>query len=150
MSKTNQEAHCPDVAKQEIKKKQLYLKENIMTMGYDPDDFATFLENEKEGGIDIENWTYEELETLVHLFRKSRDIFNEQENSEAPEYSDPDDLLLGGPTPKKDGPSETISDPKSSVLSKPPFVDRVRPVAHLGRRAGTCPSSLFLMHRTTT
>lgn len=77
MSESNYKA-CPDIAEHEKKKKQLYLKDNIMTHGYDPDDFATFLEEEKEGGTNIENWTYEELETLVHIFRKSKDKESEE------------------------------------------------------------------------
>jgi hypothetical protein len=116
MSSTNQEPICPDIAKQETKKKQLYLKDNIMENGYDPDDFATFLENEKEGGIDIENWTFEELETLVHLFRKTRDLFNQQEQ---PEYDDPDDLLLDSRPTRKTTNSEAITDLDSVVLSRP-------------------------------
>lgn len=90
----------PDIAEHEKKKKQLYLKNNIMTEGYDPDDFATFLENEKEGGTDIQNWTYEELETLVHFFRQSRDVLSEKERRAAKgEQSGADGKLndLGNP-----------------------------------------------------
>jgi hypothetical protein len=112
MSESTQQA-CPDISKQETRKKQLYLKNNIMTSGYDPDDFATYLEEEKEGGIDIENWTLEELETVVHLFKKSRDVYKE-EDSRNNGY-DPDDIMFNDPPPKKK--SDKISDPNSAVLS---------------------------------
>jgi len=109
----------PDIAQQEKRKKQLYLKDNIMTTGYDPDDFATFLEQEKEGGIDIENWTFEELETLVHLFKRSRDIYSEEDqlNRNQNQYHDPEDLLKDDPNPPSKA-SDKISDPNSAILSK--------------------------------
>ena len=101
---------CPDIAAQEKKKKQLYLKDNIMTVGYDPDDFATFLEDEKEGGTDIENWTYEELESLVHVFRKSRDRYAEEEDFNSRQNHSDDS--------KNKDISGKINDPNSAILSK--------------------------------
>lgn len=101
---------CPDIAEQEKKKKQLYLKDNIMSVGYDPDDFATFLENEKEDGTNIENWTYEELETLVHVFRKSRDRHAEIE--QLSNEADHPNISNQNGVPGK------INDPNSTILSK--------------------------------
>ena len=111
MNDQNQQA-CPDISKKETRKKQLYLKENIMGAGYDPDDFATYLEEEKEGGIDIENWTFEELETVVHLFKKSRDIYREEDMQNGNQYN-PNDLM----NDSKVKPSNKISNANSSILS---------------------------------
>ena len=123
MSNPSNPVETPDISKLEKKKKQLYLKDNIMTMGYDPDDFANFLENEKEGGIDIENWTLEELETVVQIFRKSRDRFMEEEGVDYGENygDDNNDLLLGNNQSKKKK-SDKLSNPKSAILSKNNFI----------------------------
>ena len=121
MSSPTNPPECPDISKQEKRKKQVYLKDNIMSMGYDPDDFANFLENEKEGGIDIENWTLEELETVVQIFRKTRDRLMEEEGVDYGEnYSPNGPDFLGGKSPSKTSKSDKLSDPKSAILSKFP------------------------------
>ena len=124
MSESAKQA-IPDISKQETRKKQLYLKENIMSTGYDPDDFATYLEEEKEGGIDIENWTLEELETVVHLFKRSRDIEREQKPTNS-YHNDPDDLMFSDPVPQNNTSSK-ISDPNSALLSMNKYIYRVKP-----------------------
>lgn len=55
----------------ERKKKQEYLINNVIKKGLDPDAFATFLESERFNGASIDNWTQEELETMVGLFRRN-------------------------------------------------------------------------------
>lgn len=51
-------------------KKQIYLKENILNKGYDPNEFGAYMISLKENGNDINNWTFEELESIVHSFTK--------------------------------------------------------------------------------
>jgi hypothetical protein len=79
MQEDQHKGSCPDLAIQEQKKKQNYLKDNIITNGYDAQDFAEFIENEKEGGIDINNWTLEELETIVQIYQNSRNLQREED-----------------------------------------------------------------------
>lgn len=55
----------------ERKKKQEYLIKNVIQIGLDPDLFANFLQNEKTDGAMIDNWTQEELETMVSLFKRT-------------------------------------------------------------------------------
>lgn len=58
-------------ATNERKRKQAYLIKNIIEEGYDPDAFTEFLHQEKHEGENIDNWTIEELETMVVLFKRS-------------------------------------------------------------------------------
>ena len=49
--------------------KQKYLRENVLEKGYDPDKFMEFLTMKKgEEGINLENWTYEELIEVTKEF----------------------------------------------------------------------------------
>ena len=50
--------------------KQIYLKENILDVGYDPTEFAGYMNSLKEGGTNINNWTFDELEEIVQNFIK--------------------------------------------------------------------------------
>lgn len=106
MDDKSYQANCPDIAKTEVTKKQNYLKNHIITMGYNPEDFAIFIENEKEDGINIENWTLEELETIVELYRKSKNLISMNENGGDSNnldhnIQDLDDLLISSNPPKK-------------------------------------------------
>ena len=96
-------ANCPDLKRGEMKRKQTYLKDAIISAGFDGDEFAVFIESERKNGMDIENWTLEELETVVELFKIETD--KKMEEIEAQESmrmqvepldpnADLDDLLL--------------------------------------------------------
>lgn len=50
--------------------KQMYLKEHILTAGYDPNEFGQFMFSQRENGTDIDSWTFEELKTLVDTFQR--------------------------------------------------------------------------------
>lgn len=63
----------------ERKKKQNYLIKNIIEEGYDPEAFTEFLHKERDEGENIDNWTIEELETMVVLFKRSENETNEKE-----------------------------------------------------------------------
>lgn len=53
------------------KQKQLYLRTNILETGYDPEKFLHFISNERLQGENVDNWTLEELETLVAVFKRT-------------------------------------------------------------------------------
>jgi hypothetical protein len=59
--------------------KQNYLRTHVLEKGYDAEDFSHFIGKMKTGGIlksqgeDIDNWSMDELETLVELYKKSLD-----------------------------------------------------------------------------
>lgn len=42
-------------------KKQDYLKDAVLSQGFDGNEFSNFLNSKREGGTDIDNWTYQEL-----------------------------------------------------------------------------------------
>ena len=42
-------------------RKQNYLIEKIMTPGYDTNEFSDFMIAQKEGGLDVDNYTYDEI-----------------------------------------------------------------------------------------
>lgn len=50
--------------------KQKFLIAHIIEAGYDANEFSEFLLQEKKDGNDIDNWTIEELETEVSLFKR--------------------------------------------------------------------------------
>ena len=51
-------------------KKQSYLYENIQSKGFNTNEFAKFMNEQKEGGNDVENWTLDEIKGLVDKFTK--------------------------------------------------------------------------------
>ena len=54
-----------------IQKKQLYLRKEIIMNGYDAQDFSIFLANLKgEEKIDLEYWTFEEIQNSVESYKK--------------------------------------------------------------------------------
>jgi hypothetical protein len=54
--------------------KQGFLKDKIPET--QRDEFVAFLENQKVGSLDIENWSYNELIRLVMEFKKKRNHLN--------------------------------------------------------------------------
>lgn len=66
----------------EIEEKQNYLRKEIMNQNYNTDKFSDYISNLKENGVDLNNWTLEELKEVVTSFKNqenSEDI-NEEEN----------------------------------------------------------------------
>ena len=52
-----------------LEEKQKYLRENVLEKGYDPDKFMAFLTMKKgEEGINLENWSLEELKEVTTEF----------------------------------------------------------------------------------
>lgn len=52
------------------KKKQDYLRQNILESDFDPAEFSEFITSRKEEGQNVDNWEFEELETLVAIFKR--------------------------------------------------------------------------------
>jgi len=48
--------------------KQNYLLENVVNCGYDPAEFAQFMEYKMEGGTNVDNWDFEALMNVVTEF----------------------------------------------------------------------------------
>ena len=53
----------------DVEDKQEYLRKEILTQGYSPEDFLEFLISIKPEGGDISHWSMEELKTLVEEYR---------------------------------------------------------------------------------
>ncbi len=52
-----------------LKQKQVFLRENILNKGFSANDFMGFLQSKKgESGLDLNNWTLEELDLTVKEF----------------------------------------------------------------------------------
>lgn len=51
----------------EIQKKQLFLRTEIMNKGYDTDSFINFLEEKKSNDFDIKNFSMEDLKKVSHF-----------------------------------------------------------------------------------
>lgn len=54
----------------EKKRKQEYLKKQILEEEFDPENFSNFLISARNDGDQVDNWTMEELETMVVLFKR--------------------------------------------------------------------------------
>jgi hypothetical protein len=54
----------------ERKRKQEYLKSTILQSDFDPEHFSAFMMQERTDGEQIDNWTIEELETMVALYKR--------------------------------------------------------------------------------
>ena len=70
-----------------VEKKQLYLRNEIIMNGYDAQDFSIYLANLKgEEKIDLEYWSFEEIQKSVESYKKIKSIEKEkklkQENDE--------------------------------------------------------------------
>ena len=66
----------------DIEEKQTYLRENILNKGYNAEEFMSYLNIKKgEKGLDLGNWTMEELESTVAEFIE---IKNKSQKKEEP------------------------------------------------------------------
>lgn len=54
----------------ERRRKQEYLKQEILESNFDPEQFSDFMASERVDGDQIDNWSYEELETMVTLYKR--------------------------------------------------------------------------------
>ena len=52
------------------KQKQEFLRQNVIEDDYDPDEFFEFINKEKKDGANVDNWSLDELETIVLIFKK--------------------------------------------------------------------------------
>ena len=64
------ESEQPQEFDRERKSKQDYLKRHILEGNFDPEHFSSFLLQERFEGDQIDNWTYEELETMVAIYKR--------------------------------------------------------------------------------
>ena len=59
----------------DLQSKQAYLRENVLETGYDADEFMTFLQTKKgENGLDLNNWSMNELITVVDEFVNNKKV----------------------------------------------------------------------------
>ena len=66
-----------------IEDKQLYLRTEIITAGYDAQDFSIFLANLKgEEKIDLEYWSLDEIKEAVSSYKKTKSIENMEQKKQ--------------------------------------------------------------------
>jgi hypothetical protein len=59
-----------DHERSERDRKQTYLKNEIVTKGYNKIEFATFMNSQKENGMDIDLWMFDQLVDAVTSFQQ--------------------------------------------------------------------------------
>ena len=70
-----------------LQSKQAYLRENVLEMGYDADEFMAFLQLRKgEEGLDLNNWNIDELISVVTDFINAKNNLKNK-NQEQEEYN---------------------------------------------------------------
>lgn len=68
--------------KENIEKKQNYLRKEIIDKGYSPDDFAIYVKKIKgENGADLNSWSIEELYYIVPQFQESQEFQKNNNNN---------------------------------------------------------------------
>ena len=71
-----------------LQSKQAYLRENVLEMGYDADDFMSFLQVRKgENGLDLNNWNMDELISVVDDFVKGKKEIQNPKQEQTNEYN---------------------------------------------------------------
>jgi hypothetical protein len=98
------------------KKKQVYLRKNIMEAGYDPSHFADFMSEQREEGEDIDNWSLDSLKEMVDKYirktgKPSANIDSDEEEEELPKKLQ---------TPKHQESSDEDSDADDDPLTESP------------------------------
>ena len=77
----------------DLQSKQAYLRENVLEMGYDADEFMSFLQLKKgDDGLDLNNWQMSELISVVNDFvntKKNIQNKNQEEETNKGEESAP-------------------------------------------------------------
>lgn len=71
--------------------KQNFQKEQIIDQDYSGADFSEFLEGKKEGGTNVDNWTYQELIYLIDEFKNiyvDDDEYSDSEQIDLPSKND--------------------------------------------------------------
>ena len=68
----------------EIEEKQNYLIQEIKDKNYDTEKFSEYIDNLKENGTDLNNWTLDELKKVVSTFKNkvNSNQLNNEENIE--------------------------------------------------------------------
>lgn len=70
------------------KKKQGYLRTEIIEGGFDPGQFVEFLASQRENGEDVEVWSMQSLEDMVERFKEQHADTNAQTDDQEPENND--------------------------------------------------------------
>lgn len=70
----------------EEERKQQFLRSEIIDQGFNPDDFTTFMGSLRgEEGLDIANWTFEDLQKVVGQFKELIAQNQQQQQTSEPE-----------------------------------------------------------------
>ena len=66
--------------KETEEQKKNYLRENILEKGYEAEDLVTYLTSKKgDEGINLSNWSLEELKSVVQEYISNNPLNNKQE-----------------------------------------------------------------------
>lgn len=77
------------------KAKQLFLRTEIIDGGYDPIDFTEYLEEIKNDGSNLDNWTLEELQSAVMKFKEDNGKNGENQHHSDSGDSEPEEQEHG-------------------------------------------------------
>ena len=65
----------------QLKMKQQFLQKEILEKKYDQNKFLQFCTSQRENGDDLNNWTFEELKTVVTNFQESQKVVEKPKQS---------------------------------------------------------------------
>jgi flagellar biosynthesis/type III secretory pathway protein FliH len=76
----------------EVRQKQQFLVEEIINKGYDANNFAVFIQEQREDGDDLSNWSFSSLKEAVEKFKGNREVLlSLKEEPQAPAEKDMED-----------------------------------------------------------
>lgn len=100
----------------DTKEKQIFLRKEIIDVGYDPTHFTEFLCDLRSDGDDVDNWSVDSLEGAVRKYQKNNPL-------KSPEASDSEEEPQAQPAPKFASDSEKASKKKKDKKKKKKVVD---------------------------
>ena len=71
------------MSEESIEAKQQYLRSEIIDQGYNPDDFSNYMGNIRgEEGLNLETWSFADLQTVVNQFKVDMAQYQSQQQAE--------------------------------------------------------------------
>ena len=94
------------------RKKQNYLRDQIIDGGLDPGDFVEFLASQRENGEDVEVWSMNSLEDMVEKFKDDT-----KEKHEKEEIQDLGEDMMKTPEKVYESPAQLSARAQSRITS---------------------------------
>ena len=77
----------------DLEAKQQYLRSEIIDQGYNPEDFSAYMGNIRgEEGLNIENWSFSDLQQVVNQFKSEFSQYQQQQQQQQTEQPEQNEV----------------------------------------------------------